>query len=101
MDARVLEILNIAIQIVKGINIYLFWIILSVVHGCLDECPRIVCIDKCRADLEVCRNNGKSICEINFNDCEKICEETYDGKEELWKIIINTLIYYSFDILID
>jgi hypothetical protein len=55
-----------------------------VVHGCLDECPRIVCIDKCRAGLEDCRKLGKGICELSFNECEAICEETYSNNEELW-----------------
>jgi hypothetical protein len=54
-----------------------------VVHGCLDECPRIVCIDKCRADLEGCRKQGKGICEIQFNECESECEDIYSGNEEL------------------
>ena len=42
----------------------------SVVHPCLDECPKIVCLDQCRINLENCRKNGKGVCEIHFKECE-------------------------------
>ncbi|CAD8180024.1 unnamed protein product [Paramecium octaurelia] len=55
----------------------------NVVHSCLDECPKIICIDDCRINLEQCRKNGKGVCEILFNQCESNCQDTYNLKEDI------------------
>ncbi|CAK69650.1 unnamed protein product (macronuclear) [Paramecium tetraurelia] len=55
----------------------------NVVHGCLDECPKIICIDECRIILEQCRKNGAGICEVHFNQCQLICEDTYNENQDI------------------
>lgn len=49
VDVIVQEIHHIVIKIVKS-NIYIY--INRIVHSCLDECPKIMCIDECRIILE-------------------------------------------------
>ena len=35
----------------------------KLVHGCLGECPKILCLDHCRVSYEKCRTNEDSDCD--------------------------------------
>jgi hypothetical protein len=74
---RVSEILSIVTSRARSTTLLDIY---SIVHKCLDECPYVVCIDKCRDKLESCRRSG-TVCETQYDECKYICDDTYLGYE--------------------
>lgn len=73
MVVRVLEALDFVMPIARSILIFK---IPRIVFECIDECPHMVCVYKCRDTLESCRYNGTN-CEVDNTGCETICNDTF------------------------
>jgi hypothetical protein len=44
------------------------------VYGCLDECPKVICVDVCRVEYEKCFKNGETMCEHEQEICLSLCD---------------------------
>ncbi len=56
-------------------------------YGCLDECPKVICVDVCRVEYEKCFKNGETMCEHEQEICLSLCDNIPTvQREEFWNI---------------